>query len=152
MSIIPARLRTPTLLVAAALVAGSVLVAGCGGSSGNASGKQTTSTSTPAAGAAAAGTPVVIDTFMFSPKTVHVKAGDTVTWTNHDNIVHTVTSGTRDYAPGDSGHVVASHKDGMFDMPLDGKGAIGKHTFTTAGTFHYFCDRHPGMEADVEVS
>src|SRR3954462_12557772 len=99
MSIIPARLRTPTLLVAAALVAGSVLVAGCGGSSGNASGKQTTSTSTAAAGAAAAGTPVVIDTFMFSPKTVHVKAGDTVTWTNHDNIVHTVTSGTRDYAP-----------------------------------------------------
>jgi plastocyanin len=89
---------------------------------------------------------------MFTPKTVHVKVGDTVTWTNHDDILHTVTSGIREYEPGNSGHVTATHKDGMFDMQMNGKGATGKHTFTEAGTFHYFCDRHPGMEADVEVS
>ncbi len=146
MSAKPTRFRRGPLVTAGTLVAGSLLVAACGGSSGAASGKKATSTST------AASSSVVIDTFMFSPKTLHVKVGDTVTWTNHDNILHTVTSGTRDYAPGDSGHVAATHKNGIFDMPLDGKGATGNHTFTTAGTFHYFCDRHPGMEADVEVS
>jgi plastocyanin len=94
---------------------------------------------------------VVIDTFAFEPKLLHVHAGDTVEWTNKDNIVHTVTSGSREYAPGDSGHVMATHKDGMFDTPLDGKGATASFTFSTPGTFHYFCDRHPGMEADVDV-
>ena len=130
-----------------AFVAGLLFVAACGSSSGGASSAKHASTS-----AASAGTSVVIDTFMFSPKTLHVKVGDTVTWTNHDNILHTVTSGTREYEPGDSGHVTATHKDGVFDMQMDGKGATGRHTFTKAGTYHYFCDRHPGMEADIEVS
>jgi plastocyanin len=133
--------------VAAALLAGGLLVSGCG-SSDDASVSKAGSTTTKVAD----GTSVVIDTFMFSPKTVHVKVGDTVTWTNHDAILHTVTSGTRDYEPGNSGHVIATHKDGTFDMQLNGKDATAKHTFTKAGTFHYFCDRHPGMEADVEVS
>ncbi|HET7490208.1 MAG TPA: plastocyanin/azurin family copper-binding protein [Acidimicrobiales bacterium] len=95
---------------------------------------------------------VAIDTFMFGPKTVRVHVGDTVTWTNHDAILHTVTSGTRRYDPTNSGLVTATDKDGMFDMQLDGKGATAQFTFSEAGTFHYFCDRHPGMEADVEVS
>lgn len=95
---------------------------------------------------------VVIDTFMFRPKALRVDIGDTVTWTSHDDILHTVTSGTRDYEPGNGGEVTATHKDGMFDMQLDGKGATARFTFTQAGTFHYFCDRHPGMEADVDVS
>lgn len=135
-------------MLAGAFVVGSLFVAACGSSSDGASAAKETSTSA----SAAAGTSVVIDTFMFSPKTLHVKVGDTVTWTNHDDILHTVTSGTREYEPGDSGHVTATHKDGMFDMQMNGKGATGKHTFTNAGTFHYFCDRHPGMEADIEVS
>ena len=143
----PTRPRRGRLLFAGTLVAASLLVAACGGSDDAADTKNDTPTS-----ATAAGTSVVIDTFMFSPKTLHVKVGDTVTWTNHDDILHTVTSGTREYEPGDSGHVTATHKDGTFDMQMDGKGATGKHTFTEAGTFHYFCDRHPGMEADVEVS
>lgn len=150
MSAKPSPFRRGPLVIAGALVAGSLLVAACGGGSGGASGKKATSTTTSTS--TAAGASAVIDTFMFSPKTLHVKVGETVTWTNHDNILHTVTSGTREYAPGDSGQVTATHKDGMFDMPLDGKGATGTHTFTTAGTFHYFCNRHPGMEADVEVS
>jgi plastocyanin len=140
--------RVRFLLAASVLAASSLFVAACGSGSDAASGtKHDTSTT-----AAQAGPSVVIDTFMFSPKTVQVKVGDTVTWTNHDDILHTVTSGTREYEPGNSGHVTATHKDGAFDMPMDGKGATGTHTFTAAGTFHYFCDRHPGMEADVEVS
>lgn len=136
------------VLVATA-VAGSLLLAACGsdGSGGDASTSKTTSGSS-----AAEATSVVVETFAFSPKTLRVKVGDTVTWTNRDDILHTVTSGTREYAPGDSGRVTATNKDGMFDLQLDGKGATATYTFTKAGTFHYFCDRHPGMEADVEVS
>jgi plastocyanin len=100
----------------------------------------------------AQGASVEIDTFMFGPKKLSVAVGDTVTWTNHDAITHTVTSGTRDYDPHDSGKVVATHKTGTFDKQLDGKGATATATFNQAGTYHYFCDRHPGMEADVDVS
>jgi plastocyanin len=148
MSLIPARVRRGRFLLAGTLMAASLFVAACGGSSDDAADTKNDTSTT----AAADGASVVIDTFMFSPKTLHVKVGDTVTWTNHDDILHTVTSGTREYEPGNSGHVTATHKDGTFDMQMDGKGATGKHTFTEAGTFHYFCDRHPGMEADVEVS
>ena len=35
---------------------------------------------------------VKIDNFTFNPKQVTVKAGDTITWVNHDDIPHTVTS------------------------------------------------------------
>lgn len=102
--------------------------------------------------AAGTGTAVVIDTFMFMPNALEVNVGDTVTWTNKDNILHTVTSGERDYEPGNGGLVTATRKDGMFDLQLNGRGATAQFTFTKAGSFHYFCNRHPGMEADVKVS
>jgi plastocyanin len=35
---------------------------------------------------------VKIDNFTFNPQTITVKVGDTVVWTNHDDIPHTVTS------------------------------------------------------------
>src|SRR3954452_13042870 len=116
----------PRALAVGALVAGSLVVAAGGATSNEASGRKDTSTGAAATSPAstspaAAGTPVVIDTFMFSPKALKVKVGDTVVWTNHDSILHTVTSGTRQYDPGDSGQVTATHKDGTFDMPLDGK-------------------------------
>jgi plastocyanin len=141
--------RRRLALLTAPVLAASLLVAACGGGSGDPSGGAQGASTTSVA---PAGTSVVIDTFMFMPKSLHVHVGDTVTWTNKDAILHTVTSGTREYDPSDSGRVTATHKDGAFDMPLDGKGATAKFTFTKAGTFHYFCDRHPGMEADVAVS
>lgn len=134
----------PRAMFAACTIVVALSAAACG-SSGRASAPRPVS---PTAAANA----VVIDTFMFMPKRVHVHVGDTVTWTNRDSILHTVTSGAREYDPSDSGRVTATHKDGMFDMQLDGKGATAKFTFTRAGTFHYFCNRHPGMEADIDVS
>jgi plastocyanin len=99
-----------------------------------------------------AGTVAHIKVFAFSPNPLKVAAGAKVTWVNDDDITHTVTSGRRTYAPGDTGSVTATEKSGLFDIVLDGPGKRGSHTFAEAGTFHYFCDRHPGMEADVVVS
>jgi plastocyanin len=137
------------LVVATPLLLLAFAGAACAGSSG---GDKTADKPSSTTASAARGDAVVIETFAFSPKLVRVHVGDTVNWTNHDNILHTVTSGTREYDPSDSGKVTATHKSGAFDMPLDGKGAKASFTFKEAGTFHYFCDRHPGMEADVEVS
>lgn len=95
---------------------------------------------------------VTVDTFMFGPKVTRVKAGTSVRWTNRDDILHTVTSGTRQYDPGDSGRVIASRPDGAFDLSLDGRGASASFVFGEVGTYHYFCNRHPGMEAEVDVS
>jgi plastocyanin len=104
-------------------------------------------TQTPASTTARA----VIKTFAFQPNPVTVPVGGTLTWTNEDDIAHTVTSGTREYAPGNTGTVTAEHRDGVFDITLDGKGKTATMKFPTAGTFHYFCSRHPGMEANVVV-
>ncbi len=95
---------------------------------------------------------VNIHTFMFRPTPARVARGTTVRWTNRDQILHTVTAGTRDYDPTNSGSVTAEHKTGQFDSPLDGVGKSFSYTFRTTGTYHYFCSRHPGMEADVEVT
>ncbi len=132
--------------VAVGLVALALTTAACGDSaSTDAAGSSSSST-------ADAGSTVVIDTFRFSPDPLQVGVGDTVTWTNGDAILHTVTSGTREYDPSNGGLVTATDKDGMFDEQLDGKGSTAEFTFTEAGTYHYFCDRHPGMEGDIEVS
>lgn len=131
---------------AVALLTAALSASACGSS-----GRASTSLTRASKPTAAAHT-VVIDTFMFRPASVHVRVGETVRWTNRDDILHTVTSGTREYEVGNGGHVVATRKDGLFDLRLDGRGASATHRFTAAGTFHYFCDRHPGMEGDVDVS
>lgn len=95
---------------------------------------------------------VEIDTFAFRPVELRIAKGTTVTWTNADDIEHTVTAGTRTYAPGNSGLVVATERVGTFDDVLAGRGATASVRFGQAGSFHYFCDRHPGMEADVVVT
>jgi plastocyanin len=110
-------------------------VAACGGSSAK-SAAPAASSSAPAT----AGNAVTIHTFAFQPNPAQVKVGETVTWTNNDQILHTVTSGTR------------GKSDGMFDQKLDGVGSKAMFTFNTAGTFAYHCEIHPGMDATVVVS
>jgi len=86
----------------------------------------------------AAGTTLEISmvNFSFSPKEVAIKKGTTVTWTNQDSAVHTVTS----------------------DMPLFDSGdlAQGKsfsYTFSTAGTFAYHCTpHHASMTGTIVVT
>jgi plastocyanin len=82
----------------------------------------------------------------FSPKSINVKVGDTVTWTNNDNTIHTVISGTG---------LSDANKGKDFDSGLSTLTTTGKtysHQFMKAGDFPYFCELHPAMIGKVDVS
>jgi plastocyanin len=85
--------------------------------------------------AAVAGNQVNIDNFAFTPATLTVSAGSTVTWTNHDEEPHTVAA-----------------SDGSFHSPGMGTGATFSHTFSTPGKFDYVCSIHPMMHGTVVVT
>lgn len=93
----------------------------------------------PARAAEAADGEVAIRLFAYRPTPLTVKPGATVTWTNADDITHTVTSGT------------PAGKDGRFESRLAGKQASFRRTFAEAGTYPYFCERHPNMIGEVFV-
>ena len=87
-----------------------------------------------AAPAGAGKAEVQIDNFSFSPTALTVKAGTQITWTNADDIPHTVVS---------DGHT--------FKSKILGTGE--KFTFTAAkpGTYSYSCSIHPNMTGKVVV-
>jgi plastocyanin len=76
---------------------------------------------------------VTIDNFTFTPAELKVKVGDTVTWTNHDDIPHTV---------------VSAGKYRSKTMDTDGTFSF---TFTSAGDYKYFCSLHPHMTGMIKV-
>jgi plastocyanin len=82
----------------------------------------------------AADSAVTIAGFAFTPATVTIQVGDSVTWTNEDSAPHTATAG-----------------DGSFDTGQLANGASGTATFDTAGTFAYVCSIHPQMTGSVVV-
>jgi len=76
---------------------------------------------------------VSIDNFTFTPAEVKVKVGDTVRWTNHDDIPHTVVSA------------------GKFrSKTLDSDDSF-TFTFAAAGDYTYFCSLHPHMTGMIKV-
>jgi plastocyanin len=77
---------------------------------------------------------VVVDNFSFTPATVVVPVGTTVTWTNHDDIPHNVVSPER-----------------KFKSPALDTDEVFSHTFTVAGTYKYYCSIHPRMTGQVVV-
>jgi plastocyanin len=78
---------------------------------------------------------IKIDNFSFTPQTVTVSAGTQVTWTNQDDIPHTV---------------VSEDKTTFKSHALD-TGEKFSFTFTNPGTYTYFCSIHPKMTAKVVV-
>ena len=68
----------------------------------------------------------------FSPKTLRVKKGTVVEWTNDDVVPHTATSSS-------------------FDSGSLGRGQSWRHTFTAAGRFQYTCTFHPLMKGTIIV-
>lgn len=83
---------------------------------------------------------VEIIQFGFQPTPLEIAAGTTVTWTNHDAIVHSVTNGVPE-APGDA-----------FDSGLFDQGLTFTQTFAEPGEYTYFCARHNFMRGSVIVS
>jgi plastocyanin len=77
---------------------------------------------------------IEIQDFQFSPDTVEVPVGTTVTWTNNGDAPHTVTS-----------------DDGVFDSGELGNGDTFSFTFDEAGEFAYHCDIHKRMTATIVV-
>jgi amicyanin len=86
----------------------------------------------PKAVAAASGSVTIAD-FSFSPGTITVNQGDTVTWVNNGPTPHSATA------------------SGAFDTGILRKGQSGSHTFNEAGTFAYICTPHPYMKGTVVV-
>jgi plastocyanin len=82
----------------------------------------------------AASAEVKIDNFVFGPQTVTVPVGATVTWTNHDDIPHTVVS-----------------TEGVFKSKVRDTDEKFSYTFTKAGTYPYYCSVHPKMTGTVVV-
>ncbi len=95
--------------------------------------------SSRSAAVATADTVLAIQTFQFRPKMVEIATGTRVTWTNSDEIEHTVTSGDGETA------------DGRFNGVIDGKGKSFSFTFTQPGRFTYYCDRHHFMRGEIRV-
>jgi amicyanin len=90
----------------------------------------------PAGQASAASYSVTMKGYAFSPASLSVPAGSTVTWTNQDTAPHDVktTSGP-----------VSIHS------PMLNKGQSWSFTFTTAGSYGYVCTVHPNMTAGITV-
>ncbi|MGA8491881.1 MAG: cupredoxin family copper-binding protein [Terriglobales bacterium] len=77
---------------------------------------------------------VKIDNFTFEPPTLTVPVGTTVTWTNRDDIPHTVVS-----------------TDGVFNSKVRDTDEKFSYTFTKAGEFPYYCSVHPKMMGKIVV-
>ena len=84
---------------------------------------------------AAAEVPVDIRDFAYGPDRVEIAAGDTVTWTNQDEVPHTATGEERDVLQ--SGTIAP--------------GASFSQVFPEAGEFGYFCEFHPNMTGTIVV-
>ncbi|HET9686133.1 MAG TPA: cupredoxin family copper-binding protein [Pseudolabrys sp.] len=78
-------------------------------------------------------TAVKIGNFTFGPQELKIKAGTTITWTNEDDIPHTVVS-----------------PNNFRSKVLDTDGTYS-FTFTTPGTYKYFCSLHPHMTGTIVV-
>jgi len=78
---------------------------------------------------------VLIDNFTFNPQQLTVKAGTTVTWTNKDDIPHGIASANNAFSKSK-----ALDTDDSYSF-----------TFTTPGTYAYFCYIHPHMTGTIVV-
>jgi plastocyanin len=113
-----------TLILGSVLMALAVGVAACGG--GDAA---------PTAAAQTSGTSVSVQDNSFSPATLKVAVGDTVTFTNDGGVAHTVTATS----------------GAKFDSGTLEPGKTFTFTAEKAGSVSYVCTIHPGMQGTLEV-
>ncbi|HKW40355.1 MAG TPA: plastocyanin/azurin family copper-binding protein [Gemmatimonadales bacterium] len=133
-------MRTLSLILAAGLATA------CGGSS---------PTGTGGGGKPSGGTPgpsISATDYAFSPTSMTVQAGATVTWTNDGAVAHTATSDAADSLTWDSGSLAGSAPD-----PYGGRSPGGSYsvTFTKPGMYPYHCAFHGtthGMAGTITVT
>jgi LPXTG-motif cell wall-anchored protein len=87
----------------------------------------------PKAIAAASGSVTIAD-FSFSPASLTINQGDTVTWTNNGPTPHSATA-----------------NGGEFNSGILKAGQSSSHTFSQAGTYSYYCQPHPYMKGTIVV-
>jgi plastocyanin len=78
---------------------------------------------------------VAVDNFSFAPATTSVAAGTTITWTNRDDVPHTIVSTER-----------------KFKSPVLDTDEQFSHRFDAPGTYDYFCSIHPKMTGQIVVA
>jgi plastocyanin len=128
------RLRGGALVL---VLAGALLLAACSSGGSGSSGSATSSGSSSGSGSSGAtsSNAISISNFMFSPMSVSVAPGSTVTVTNKDSVAHTLTA-----------------MGGQFDTGnIDGGQS---KTFTApskAGTYSYICNIHQYMKGTIVV-
>lgn len=86
--------------------------------------------------AAAATQTVMMQNYAYSPASLTVHVGDTVTWIQHDTAPHDVVTTSAPVA---------------FRSPQLSQGQSWSYTFRTAGTYSYYCSVHPDMRAQITV-
>ena len=124
-------------IIAGTIIAGLVIVSAVVAFGHNSNGMNMPPMSSNSSSAVATDK-VAIQNYNFSPSSIKVKAGTTVTWTNQDDVHHTVTM--------DSG------SSGGPDSSQLGKGESYSYTFSKAGTYNYHCGIHPEMHGTVIVT
>jgi plastocyanin len=92
-------------------------------------------TGSSAAVASAADADIVMLDFDYSPGSISIPVGTTLSWYNAGAALHTATA-----------------RDGYFDSGFAAQGESYSHTFGTVGAFEYFCVIHPQMVATIEVT
>ena len=83
---------------------------------------------------AAAKADVTIDNFAFAPEALTVAAGTSVTWTNRDDIPHSIVE-----------------RNGLFHSQAFDTNGSYSYTFEKAGTYDYVCGLHPHMKGQIIV-
>ena len=112
--------------VGALIIAAALLLTACGG------GAPTRGT---ASGSTVRGEHITISNFMYSPMSLSVSPGATVTVTNKDAVTHTLTATGGQFNTGD----IAQGRTKTFTAP------------TRPGTYHYICDIHQFMTGTITV-
>lgn len=77
---------------------------------------------------------VVVKNFMFSPMSLTIKAGSTVTWKNLDGEPHTIVNDA-----------------GLFRSSALDQNDTYKFRFDKPGVYKIFCGIHPNMKATITV-
>lgn len=129
------RRSTATVALIALFALSAFALVACSSGTTGTTGTSTSPPATSGGGTTSGGTAtdVAIKGFAFSPDSVDIAVGDSVTWTNDDSATHTVTG------------------DGGIDSKNLAQGDSYTKTFDTAGTFSYHCSIHPSMTGTVIV-